>query len=93
MISLGRIKCTIANAWYQYMHAVEQDGRQTLSEPIPMSCTFVLKETHPARIRRSSYFKMDCNIVNSEKIATKIEELWQSFQMEGQDPRINWDLA
>lgn len=72
---------------------IEQDGRQTLSDHIPVTVIFVLNENPLPPGKRSRYYKMDVNLISTQEIVETIEEHWAAYHVEYRDPRINWDLG
>lgn len=56
------------NDWCQYVKDGIQDGKQTLFDHILVTNMFILKEERETTLRRSSYFKMDSNLVNTKEI-------------------------
>lgn len=52
-----------------------------------------MKENLNNSKRKSSYFKMDANLVSIDEVGHEIREKWQSFIQDSRDSKINWDLA
>lgn len=65
----------------------------TLSDHIPVVCIFVLQSQQLNGARKSLYFKMDANLIDSTEMWEKIEGQWRSQMSVNRDARINWDLA
>lgn len=92
-LRLDRYYTSKRNEWCKFVKEIIHEGKQTLYDHIPVTYTFILKEERESRRKRSSYFKMDTNLVNIDEIEEGIEKLWEEHQILGRDPKINWDLA
>lgn len=65
----------------------------TLSDHIPVVCTFALTKPQQSGVRKSSYYKMDVSIIDSQDMLSRIEEVWQAQLVVNRDARVIWDLA
>lgn len=77
---LDRSYSSLRNSWCQYIDELAHNGCQTLSDHIPISCTFVLNNPLISSRRKGSYFKVDNNIINVEELEENIKEMWSTYQ-------------
>lgn len=63
-------------SWFEHISRIDHDGRETLSDHVPVVCTFVFKEEIESILRKGSYMKLD-HCMLSDPI------FWKRFSLHG----------
>jgi hypothetical protein len=86
---LDRVYSSNRGDWFHHVEFLDHDGRQTLSDHIPVVTKIKLHEPDFTRLRKSTYFKCDVPFLDDELLFTKVQEAWGTRE-EGRDPIDFW---
>ncbi|KAL3699636.1 hypothetical protein R1sor_017658 [Riccia sorocarpa] len=91
---LDRIYLTKWGEWIGYVKKVDHVGGKTLSDHIPVVADIKLTQTsNEGEVRKSTYFKFDCRILEAEAVYREAERVWKDHPQEQVDPRVKWVLG
>lgn len=70
---LDQIYSSNSGAWFEHISRMEHDGRETLSDHIPVVCTFVFTEAIETGLKRGSYLKLDHRMLSDPEFMMRIQ--------------------
>lgn len=73
---LDKIYISNRGIWFKFMETIEHNNCQVLSDHIPITSLFVLKEATNRGSRKCSYLKMDHNFLDNKTFRESMKEIW-----------------
>jgi hypothetical protein len=86
---LDRIYGTSRGEWFHHVVHLHHDGRQMLSDHVPIIAKIALEEPPLQGKRKGTYFKFDAGYLKDATVLGKVKEAW-GVRAEDSDPMEYW---